>query len=63
MLINCNEYIEIFNLVVDLFNDNSKATTWMVTDNPMLGDISPKEMLVLGRYEKLRKFVLNSYCP
>ena len=26
----------------------------------MLGDVSPRDMIRLGRYERLRKFIINA---
>ena len=28
--------------------------------NPLLGDISPRDMIRLGRFERLRKFIINA---
>jgi uncharacterized protein (DUF2384 family) len=51
----------IINLVAEHFEgDLEKTLLWFETDNPLLGDISPRDMIRLGRYQKLRKFVLNS---
>lgn len=35
----------------------SKAIRWWETDNPLLGGISPREMVDMGREDKLLKFV------
>lgn len=51
----------LINLTANYFNgDLSKTTLWFNTRNPLLGDMSPKEMIAFGRYEKLRKFILNA---
>lgn len=47
---------EIYKLVSEFFDDKAKATTWMQTDNPLLG-CSPNDMIAFGRGEKLLKFV------
>jgi hypothetical protein len=47
----------ILNLLVDFFKDEDKATTWFVTQNPLLGNSTPCLMIFLGRFEKLHKFV------
>jgi hypothetical protein len=45
---------ELYALLLEFFERNSdKAFLWYVTGNPLLGGISPKEMVDLGRYEKL----------
>jgi len=40
--------------------DTDKTVLWFKARNPLLGDISPKEMIRLGRYERLRKFIINA---
>ena len=45
-------------MVVDFFKGNEKkAGTWMVTKNPLLGNVSPLTMINNGRQEKLFKFI------
>jgi hypothetical protein len=47
------------NLVAKVFGgDVDKTVTWFKTRNPLLGDISPRDMIRLGRFERLRKFIL-----
>ncbi len=51
----------IINLVAEFFEGNpDKTKLWFVTENPMLGNISPRDMIRFGRYEKLRKFIINA---
>jgi uncharacterized protein (DUF2384 family) len=51
----------IANMVAGVFQgDAAKAALWFRTRNPMLGDISPRDMVRLGRYDKLRKFIVNA---
>lgn len=51
----------VINLTAGFFNGDLKKTMlWFNTKNPLLGDISPKDMIAYGRYEKLRKFVVNA---
>jgi hypothetical protein len=33
---------------------------WFKTKNPLLGSISPRDMIRYGRYEKLRRFVMEA---
>jgi len=33
---------------------------WFKARNPLLGDVSPRDMIRLGRYEKLRKFIISA---
>jgi len=45
-------------LVLGFFEgDAEKTAAWLLTKNPLLGDISPDTMLHLGRGEKLLKFI------
>lgn len=49
------------NLVAKVFaGDVDKTVTWFKTRNPLLGDISPRDMIRSGRFERLRKFILAS---
>ena len=49
------------NMVASLFaGDANKTAAWFKARNPMLGDISPRDMIRLGRYERLRKFIINA---
>lgn len=58
------EVIEIEQLnttakaVIFFFRDEPyKAILWFITDNPMLGGISPMAMIETGRHEKVIEFV------
>ena len=57
----------ICNLVAEYFKGDAKKTAlWFRTLNPMLGNISPRDMIRLGRYQKLQKFIVaakTSYAP
>lgn len=55
------EIASICNSVAGFFNgDVHKTTLWFKTPNPLLGDVAPRDMIRLGRYDKLRKFVVNA---
>jgi len=55
------EWATLLNLVAEHFDgDPRKTVQWFTTLNPMLGDISPRDMIRLGRFKKLLKFVLNA---
>lgn len=48
----------IANRVAALFDgDVEKTALWFRTLNPMLGNITPRDMLRLGRFKRLAKFV------
>jgi hypothetical protein len=49
------------NIVAQAFGgDAEKTVAWFKARNPMLGDISPRDMIRLGRYERLRRFIINA---
>lgn len=55
------EIANTINMVAGLFNgDVNKTAAWFKARNPMLGDVSPRDMIRLGRYERLRKFIINA---
>jgi hypothetical protein len=55
------EIANIINLVAQAFDGNiDKTVSWFGARNPLLGDVSPKDMIRLGRYERLRKFIINA---
>jgi Protein of unknown function (DUF2384) len=55
------EIAQTINLVAEMFDgDAEKAVAWFKARNPMLGDVSPREMIRLGRYERLRRFIVDA---
>lgn len=48
------------NLVAQFFGDEQKTTLWFKTPNPLLGDIAPRDMIKIGRFKKLRQFILQA---
>jgi hypothetical protein len=51
----------ICNLVAEFFDgDAEKTALWFRTQNPVLGDLSPRDMIRFGRYKRLQKFVLSA---
>lgn len=55
------EIASIMNMVANTFaGDEDKTVSWFKARNPLLGDISPRDMIRLGRYERLRRFVINA---
>jgi hypothetical protein len=59
-----DRFLEIANvcgLVAQFFNgDVIKTSLWFRTKNPLLGNLSPRDMIRYGRYEKLRRFVMEA---
>lgn len=55
------EIASVINMVADVFGgDADKTALWFKTSNPQLGDVSPRDMIRLGRYDKLRKFIISA---
>ena len=49
---------ELYDAIDYFFgNDHAKTKLWFGTSNPLLGHISPNDMISLGRGDKLKKFV------
>lgn len=55
------EIAATINLVAMQFNgDAEKTVTWFRARNPLLGDASPRDMIRLGRYDRLRRFIIQA---
>ena len=55
------EIANICGLVAQFFGgDATKTALWFKTENPLLGNISLRDMIRYGRYEKLRRFVMSA---
>lgn len=55
------EIANTINMVAGVFDGNpEKTTAWFKARNPLLGDVSPRDMIRLGRFERLRKFIINA---
>jgi hypothetical protein len=55
------QWAVLFNRVAEYYQgDVYKTNLWFNIQNPMLGNISPKDMIRLGRYKKLYNFVTQS---
>lgn len=55
------EIASIANLVAKQFaGDAEKTAAWFRAKNPLLGDISPRDMIRLGRYGRLRQFIIQA---
>jgi len=50
----------ICNLVFEFFDDDVKTALWFKSPNPMLGNVAPRDMIRLGRYKKLLRFVTHA---
>jgi len=54
------EWAIALNLVAQFFRDEQKTVLWFRTSNPLLGDIAPRDMIKIGRFKKLRQFILQA---
>ena len=55
------EIAVVCSLVAQFFEgDAVKTKLWFQTRNPLLGNLSPRDMIRHGRYEKLRRFVMDA---
>lgn len=55
------EIASTINMVAKAFDgDADKTAAWFRARNPLLGDVAPRDMIRLGRYERLRKFIINA---
>jgi hypothetical protein len=50
----------ICNLVFEHFDDDVKTALWFRAPNPLLGNVSPRDMIRFGRYKKLLRFVTDA---
>lgn len=55
------EIAVVCNLVAEIFDgDLPKTSAWFKALNPILGDVSPRDMVRLGRFDRLRTFVFGA---
>lgn len=55
------EIAVVINSVAQVFDgDSAKTALWFRTRNPMLGDVAPRDMIRLGRFDRLRRFIINA---
>lgn len=57
LLTHIKEWAVAINLVAGFFNDAQKTALWFQIRNPLLGGFSPREMIRMGRFKKLSKFI------
>jgi hypothetical protein len=59
--VRLREFANIANLVAEYFSgDAIKVGLWFELANPMLGNVSPRTMIRLGRYKRLLNFVMQA---
>ena len=55
------EVASTINMVAKQFDgDPDKTAAWFKAKNPLLGDVSPRDMIRLGRYDRLRRFIIHA---
>ena len=55
------EWANLVNLVAEHFEGSAEKTAlWFITPNPLLGNVTPRDMIRFGRYKKLFKFIFNA---
>ncbi len=54
------EWATAINLVADFFKDEQKTMLWFVTPNSFLGEYTPRDIIRIGRYTKLMRFIRNA---
>ena len=54
------EWAVALSLVAQYFKDEHKTVLWFKTMNPLLGNITPRDMIRIGRFKKLYRFILNA---
>ena len=57
LLARIREWALALNLVANYFNDEAKTVLWFQTQNPLLGGLAPRDMIRIGRFNKLLKFI------
>ena len=55
-----SEWAIALSLVGQYFRDEHKTVLWFKTSNPLLGNIAPRDMIKVGRFKKLNRFILNA---
>lgn len=51
------EWATAINLVGSYFNSHEKTMLWFQVSNPLLGGMSPRDMIRVGRFKKLLRFI------
>ncbi|MCD6055581.1 MAG: hypothetical protein K0R12_543 [Gammaproteobacteria bacterium] len=54
------EWAVALNLVADFFQDEKKTIIWFSMPNPLLGGMSPRDMIRVGRFKKLLNFIQSA---
>lgn len=51
------QWATAINLVGNFFGDGDKATLWFQIPNPLFGNMTPRNMIRVGRFKKLLRMI------
>lgn len=51
------DYRKVYRQVLEFFKEKRRTNIWMKAKNPLLGGLSPIEMLLTGKGDDLKEFV------
>ena len=54
------EWAIAINLVGSFFNSSEKTIMWFKIPNPLLGNMTPRDMIRIGRSKRLMQFIQNA---
>jgi hypothetical protein len=54
------EWATALAMVAQYFRDEQKTVLWFKTRNPLLGNVTPRDMIRVGRFKKLQRFIQNA---
>ena len=54
------EWAIALTMVAQYFQEEQKTILWFKTPNPLLGNITPRDMIRVGRFRKLQRFIQNA---
>ena len=54
------EWAIALSLVAQYFKEEQKTVLWFKTPNPLLGNTTPRDMIRVGRFKKLQRFIQNA---
>jgi len=54
------EWAVALSRVAQYFKNEHKTILWFKTPNPLLGNITPRDMIRVGRFKKLSRFIQNA---
>lgn len=54
------DLIDAIYLVQEILDDREKTAKWFIIKNPLLGNMEPIKMFILGRGHKVLKFIRNT---